>query len=51
MDALLTRLDPKDDEYSTCQLALATLNKVSVFKVISSFVQGMTVNPIAALFR
>jgi hypothetical protein len=27
------------------------LNKVSVFKVISSFVQGMTVNPIAALFR
>lgn len=30
IDAVLTRLDQTDDEYSTCQLALATLNKVSV---------------------
>ncbi|XP_068082157.1 uncharacterized protein Exn [Anabrus simplex] len=28
IDAVLTRLDPKDDEYQTCELALATLNKV-----------------------
>ena len=30
IDAVLTRLNQTDDEYSTCQLALATLNKVSV---------------------
>jgi len=30
IDAVLTRLDQTDDEYTTCQLALATLNKVSV---------------------
>jgi neuronal guanine nucleotide exchange factor len=29
IDAVLTRLDQTDDEYTTCQLALATLNKVS----------------------
>ncbi|KAJ4431135.1 hypothetical protein ANN_19730 [Periplaneta americana] len=27
IDAVLTRLDPQDDEYNTCRLALATLNK------------------------
>jgi len=30
IDAVLTRLDQTDDEYTTCQLALATLNKVSI---------------------
>jgi hypothetical protein len=34
VDAVLTRLDPQDDEYNTCRLALATLNKVSLLKVI-----------------
>ncbi|XP_069677432.1 uncharacterized protein Exn isoform X2 [Periplaneta americana] len=28
IDAVLTRLDPQDDEYNTCRLALATLNKI-----------------------
>jgi hypothetical protein len=29
--AVLTRLNQTDDEYTTCQLALATLNKVSEY--------------------
>jgi neuronal guanine nucleotide exchange factor len=37
IDAVLTRLDQTDDEYTTCQLALATLNKVSLScRVISA---------------
>lgn len=38
IDAVLTRLDPQDDEYNTCRLALATLNKVSLLEVISPYV-------------
>lgn len=29
IDAVLKRLSPQDDEYLTCQYALATMNKVS----------------------
>lgn len=37
IDAVLTRLHQTDNEYGTCQLALATLNKVSVsYSVISA---------------
>jgi hypothetical protein len=38
IDAVLTRLDQTDDEYSTCQLTLATLNKVSAACSVPSLV-------------
>jgi neuronal guanine nucleotide exchange factor len=38
IDAVLTCLDQTDDEYSTCQLALATLNKVSAACGVPSLV-------------
>ena len=38
IDAVLTRLDQTDDEYTTCQLALATLNKVSAACSVASLV-------------
>jgi len=37
IDAVLTRLDLQDDEYNTCQLALATLNKVSMLRIFSLY--------------
>jgi len=36
IDAVLTRLDQTDDEYTTCQLALAALNKVSAACSVAS---------------
>jgi len=38
IDAVLTRLNQTDDEYTTCQLALATLNKVSLACIVASLV-------------
>jgi len=38
IDAVLTRLDQTDDEYTTCQLALATLQKVSAACSVASLV-------------
>jgi len=38
IDAVLTRLDQTDDEYTTCQLALATLNKVRAACSVASLV-------------
>jgi hypothetical protein len=41
IDAVLTQLDQTDDEYTTCQLALATLNKVSAACSVASLVSTM----------
>jgi len=38
IDAVLTWLSQTDDEYTTCQLALATLNKVSAAYNVASLV-------------
>jgi hypothetical protein len=38
IDAVLTRLDETDDEYRTCQLVLATLNRVSAACGVPSLV-------------